>query len=139
MRFKQNLEQVSLFNFFLWIFLAGFAMILSTETVWGAEKLYTARGKRDPFVPLVSAGSKPSATGGLAGVETIEEIVVEGIVFDKNPKNSVVVLNGTVLATGQELGSVKVLKIEAERALISINGIEGYKSLYQEETKKEEE
>ena len=61
--------------------------------------------------------------------------MVEGIVHDTDPKNSIVVVNGTVLKEGQESGPVKVLKIELQRALFSVNGIEGYRSLYEESKK----
>lgn len=136
---KQKLKGISSFQFFLWIFLFGFVIIFPVAESSAAEKFYTARGKRDPFVPLVSAGSKPSVTGGLIGVESLEEIVVEGVVYDKNPANSIVVLNGSVMTSGEEISSVKVLKIDPSGALISVNGIEGYKSLYQEEEAKKAE
>ena len=67
-------------------------------------------------------------------VETIEELSVEGIVYD--PKGSVVIVNGTVLKEGEELGAVKVLKIQENGALFSINGVESFKPLYEDSKKK---
>ena len=82
-------------------------MISVTERAFAEEqKLYNAKGKRDPFVQLVTSGTKVSA-GGLLSVESLEEVTVEGIVVGADPKDS-----------------------------IAVNGIEGYKPLYQEETKK---
>ena len=98
-------------------------------------KLYQARAKRDPFVPLVASGMKPNA-GGLMAVESPEQIQLEGIVTDPDPKKSIVVANGSVLKMNEEVGPVKVLKIEPGGVLFSINGMEAFKPLYQEETKK---
>ena len=98
------------------------------------ENLYTAKGKRDPFVQLVTTGARPSA-GGLLSVESIEEITVEGIVYAGH-KDSIVVANGSVMKEGDEVGNVKVLEIKPDGAVFAVNGVESYKPLYQEETKK---
>ena len=110
-------------------------MILLLSGVSPAEEsLYTAKGKRDPFVQLVTTGAHPSA-GGLLSVESIEEITVEGIVYAGH-KDSIVVANGSVMKEGDEVGNVKVLEIKPEGALLSVNGVEAFRTLYQEEIKK---
>ena len=119
----------------LWLFCFAFGIIMAC-TAQAAEGVYSAKGKRDPFMPLISGSAKISAAAGLIGVETIEEIVVEGLVQDANPKKSVVIANGTVLKEGDEVGSVKLLKIQADGAHFSVNGIEGFRPLYLEESKK---
>ena len=96
------------------------------------EGLYNPRGKRDPFVPLVTTATRVSS--GLVSVENAEELTVEGIVYD--PKGSIVVVNGTVLKEGEELGAVKVLKIKSDGALFSVNGVEAFKPLYEDTKKK---
>lgn len=131
---NQNSRFLSRFQFFLWILGAAFGIISTLTVAQADQKLYNVKGKRDPFVQLVGTGSKAS-TGGLLGVESLEEILVEGIVQDANPKNSILVANGSVMKEGEEVGSVKLLKIEANGGLFSVNGIEGYRALY-EETKK---
>ena len=93
--------------------------------------LYDPHGKRDPFVPLVTLSSKVSS--GLLGVESIDEITVEGIVYD--PKGSIVIVNGSVLKEGEEFGSVKVVAIRPNGAEFSINGAKVFKALYQDEAK----
>ena len=118
-----------------WLFVLTFVIILLSKDAFCEEKLYNAKGKRDPFTPLVASGSK-AAAGGLLGVESIEEVVVEGIVCDPDPKNSVAVVNGSVLKEGDEVGVVKLVKIDPAGASLSVNGIEGYRQLYQEDTKK---
>lgn len=118
---------------FLWIFVSVFVMILGTESLHSAdESLYNPRGKRDPFMPLVSLNSRSS--GGITGVENEGDVVIEGIVYDAK-KGSVVIVNGVVLRSGDEVGSVKVLKIQPEGALFLINGAEVYKAMYKEDSK----
>ena len=95
------------------------------------KSLYTAGGQRDPFVQLLGTGSR-QAPSGLLGVENVEDIRVEGIVVDANPANSIVVVNGTMMRQGEELGQVKVLSIKPDGASFSVNGVEGYRTLYQE-------
>ena len=131
----QKLPGFSRFRFFLWLFLAPFGIILLLSGLCLAEEnLYTAKGKRDPFVQLVTTGARQSA-GGLLSVESIEEITVEGIVYAGH-KDSIVVANGSVMKEGDEVGNVKVLEIKPEGAVFSVNGVESYKPLYQEEIKK---
>ena len=117
---------------FLWIVMLASGMILPNVGAEAAEEgLYNSRGKRDPFVPLVTTATRVSS--GLVSVENIEELNVEGVVYD--PAGSIVVINGTVLKEGEELGVVKVLKIKPDGALFSVNGVETFKPLY-EDTKK---
>ena len=114
------------------LFLSAFGMIFLSPSVYVADdSVYDAHGRRDPFVPLVTASTHISS--GLVSVESPEELNVEGIVYD--PHGSIVVINGTVLKEGEELGAVKVLKIKPDGALFTVNGIEVFKPLY-EETKK---
>ena len=117
---------------FLWILLPAFGMIFLVRNASAEEQaLYDAHGKRDPFAPLVTLTSKQAS--GLLGVETLEEIQVEGVVYD--PKGSVVIINGTILKEGEELGSIKVVKVKTDGALLSVNGIEGFRPLFQDENK----
>ena len=121
--------------FFFWILSLSFGMIRGVDAATsGDETLYNAHGKRDPFVPLITLTTREAA--GLLGVENIDEIIIEGIVYD--PKHgSVVIVNGSVLKEGEGLGNVKVIHIKPEGATLSVNGVEGFKTLYQEEVKKQ--
>lgn len=122
---------------FLWILTISFDMMTPRACLGEEIRLYSPQGKRDPFVALIGAtGAGPRQTpGGLAGVENIEEIRVEGIVIDSNPRMSVVIANGTMLKEGDEVGNVKLIKIQPDVAVFSVNGIEGISPLYQEESK----
>jgi hypothetical protein len=121
---------------FLWILWGSFGMILSCFNAFAADEpaQYDAHGKRDPFVPLVTLTMREAP--GLIGVETADELNVEGIVYD-DKKGSVVVINGSVLREGEELGAVKVLKIKPNGVVVTINGVEAYKEMYQQEQGKE--
>jgi len=72
---------------------------------------YGTRSRRDPFVPLVSEGG--SYTSDAYRISGIGDIRLEGIVWD-DTKASVAIVNGEIVGEGQELGSVKVLKIEKD-------------------------
>ena len=126
-----KLRRISLF---LWILPAAFGMISAVSADAAEENLYSSHGKRDPFFPLVSQARRESA--GLLGVQNVEDLEVQGVVYD--PKNgSVVIVNGSVLREGEEMGSVKILKVTPEGAEFLVNGVEAFKPVYQEETREE--
>ncbi|MBI4352711.1 MAG: hypothetical protein HY593_02175 [Candidatus Omnitrophica bacterium] len=115
-------------GFFLWILLSAFGMISVARVAAVDEiKLYDAKGKRDPFIPLVTPTTK--VTSGLLTIESIDDIVVEGIVYDP-PKGSVVIANGSVMREGEEVGVTKVIGIRPNGAVFSIGGTEAFKPLY---------
>lgn len=117
----------------MWILLAAFGIIMPCQRGFAEEAVsYDSQTKRDPFVPLVSLNTKRSV-GGLLGVESIEDIRVEGIALDADPGASVVVVNGSVLKAGDEVGGVKVISVRADGAEFSVNGIQGFKPLYRDE------
>ncbi len=118
-----------------WILTLAFGIIMS-DAASAAQSLYASKGRRDPFVPLITSSTKVSLTSGLMGVETPDEIVVEGIMQDPDPKKSVVVMNGSVLREGEEVGNVKVLELRADGVVVSVNGEKVFKPLYQEEKKR---
>ncbi len=120
-------------RFFSWQLCALFGMIFFEWTASHASEVkYDARGRRDPFVPLVSANATVSS-GELLSVEKIEDLRVEGVVFDSK-KGSVVILNGQMMKEGQEIGNVKVIKIKPAGVEVSIAGQEGFKPIYDENT-----
>lgn len=123
---------------FLWHLVLAFGMIFSVNAAAEEAKsspdaadLYSAVGKRDPFVPLVTLTSKQVRTG-LLSAQSVDDIAIEGIIVD--PKNgSMVIVNGALLKEGQEEGPIKVIKIDPQGALFSVNGVEGYKSQYSDQ------
>ena len=93
--------------------------------------VYEAQGRRDPFVPLVSLASRDSS--GFLGLDSIEEVKVEGVLYDPK-QGSVVIVNGAILKEGEESGAMKVIKIRPDGAVFLINGVETFKPLYQDES-----
>jgi len=126
--------KLTLFNFFkegatfLWIFFISLVMIMpSYGQDQTANELYDPRGVRNPFIPLLT--SSGHGVSGLLAVESIEDIVIEGIVYDP-PNGSIIVVNGTVMSSGKTVGKVKVLEIEPKGALFSISDVEGFKAMH---------
>ena len=122
------------FQFFFWHLSVCFGMILVVGSVAGADeqKMYDAHGKRDPFVPLVTTTMK-SASSGLLSVENVDDLSIEGVVYDPS-HGSIVIVNGVILKEGEELGPVKVLQIKPEGAKFQVNGMEGFKPIYQDDS-----
>ncbi len=120
--------------FFLWTLFFAFGIIDSESRAFSEEPAYDPHGRRDPLIPLVTLTAKAST--GLAAVESIEDVTIEGVVYD--PKaGSVVVVNGSVMKEGEESGNIKVLQIMSDGAWFSINGVRAYKPMYQGDTLKE--
>lgn len=127
-----------------WILFAAFGMIFqmpawseslsSSQTGTSEEALYSAHGRRDPFIPLISLTSRESS--GLAGVESLDEVIVEGIVYDAKG-GSIVIVNGVILKEGEERNALKVIGIKPSGAVLSVNGMEGFKPLYKEQAGQE--
>lgn len=115
-------------KFFLWILAATFGIITSGPAASASEDGYDAKAKRDPFIPLVTLTSRESS--GLLGVESVDDLRIEGVVMD--PSGSVIVVNGTVMREGDETGPLKVVKIESNGAKVLLNGNESFVPLYKE-------
>jgi len=116
---------------FLWILCTAFVMISLVRNGLAAEEgFYDAKGKRDPFVPLIS--SSAAQRGGLYGADSLDDLLIEGIVYDPK-KGSVVIVNGTLLKEGEEQGNVQVIRIKPDGVIFTVNGIEGFKPMYKEE------
>lgn len=76
---------------------------------------YRNRGKKDPFIPLVSADGKLMVT--YSGVKSVNDIVLEGIIYDPD-RGSIVILNGSILKEDDQMGSIKVKRIEESRVIL---------------------
>ncbi len=119
-------------SIFLWILLVSFSTLISHTVAKGAENtdsskapVYDSKGKRDPFEPLVSEGT-PHSIEGLRGVQTADDLKIEGLVVDR-VHGSYVVVNGVVLAEGKEQDGVKAVRIEETGTLFEIRGKQQFK------------
>ena len=111
---KRKIMTVSIF---LWMNLAIFSIVSSAET-------YDASARRDPFTPLVS--DEKEAVRGLVGVETLDDLTIEGIVFDA-AQGSVAIVNGEIIHEGDVRDNLKVIKIQSNGILFEINEIRQFK------------
>ncbi len=88
------------------------------------EVQYDAKGKRDPFVPLM--GVKPGLVSGLFGVESVDDIRLEGLVFDP-VSGSVAIANGVVLREKEIQEQVEVIEIREDGVMFRIKGEPAFK------------
>jgi len=81
--------------------------------------VYDNKGKRDPFIPLVKGTAKGYT--GLGNVESVDELVLEGILWDKSG-GSIAVLNGVLLKKGDKVNNIQLLEITPKRAFLLVDG-----------------
>jgi len=106
--------------FFIIVFIAVFETAIldaSSEEIF----VYKSSGKRNPFIPLVA--KKEKAMLGLEDVHTIDDIALEGIVWEARG-DSIAILNGVIMKENQRSGNVAVKKIEEKSVRLSINNLE---------------
>lgn len=104
------------------VLIAAIATLLTTGILFAEEGFeYDAKAKRDPFVPLVSG--RGAYVSDAYAIGSIKDIRLEGIVWDE-AKGSVVIINGEIVKEGQEIGVVKVLKIEKDGVVFYVDGEE---------------
>jgi sulfur carrier protein ThiS len=81
---------------------------------------YDSKGKRDPFMPLVGYARQAVS---IEDIISVEDINLEGIAVGRNGK-MVAVINGMILKEGDKIGTLKVKKISAKSATVSMEGRE---------------
>jgi len=104
-------------RFFLFLFL--FFVFYNIAFTQG-EFVYDAKGKRNPFIPLVTPEGrllkldKPQDT-------TRQGLVIEGIIYDKLGR-SFAIVNTAVVGIGDMAGDFQVLKILENKVIFIRNG-----------------
>lgn len=91
-----------------------------TSVFGQGEFVYDAKGKRNPFIPLVTPEGRllkldkqeTTSPGGLA---------IEGIIYDKLGRCFAIV-NATVVGIGDTVGDYQVLKIYENKVIFIKNG-----------------
>ncbi len=108
-------------NYLQLIFIFLCALFFTPSSFAEGEFIYDAKGKRNPFIPLVTSEGrllkldKEESSGG------IKELSIEGIIYDKQGR-SYVLINGTVAGIGDIVGNYQVLKIEENRVIFIKEG-----------------
>jgi hypothetical protein len=112
---------------FLWIILNISSIVFMKYTPAEEETIiYDGKGKRDPLMPLIKQRTTTEVSG-LEGVESIDQVGLEGVVYDPSGV-SMVIINGVVLREGEKEHAVEVIKIRENGALFRINEEESFKA-----------
>jgi len=82
---------------------------------------YEAKGRRDPFVPLV--GKEISSVASLMTISSIEDLKLEGIATGAKGKN-VAIMNGEMVKERDRFGELVIKKITKKSVTVSITGAE---------------
>jgi hypothetical protein len=110
-----------------------FCFIIFTAVFAQGEFVYQDRGKRNPFIRLVTPEGRllkldkldTAAPGGLT---------IEGIIYDKAGR-SFAIVNAEVVGIGDSVGNYQVLKIFENKVVFIKDGIPLEVELTKEETK----
>ena len=98
------------------VFLASYAGTDGKEERF----IYDSKGKRDPFTPLITGTG--SGYTGLSDVETLNDLMLEGILWD-GEGSSIAVLNGAIVKEGDVINNILVSEILPGRVLLEIEGV----------------
>lgn len=82
---------------------------------------YDAQGRRNPFIPLVTAD------GRLLQLDVEEakgDIAIEGIIYDEQGGVSYAIVNGSVVKAGDFVNDAQVLRIEKDKVVLIKEGKE---------------
>jgi len=111
------------------LFFCALCLAFSTCCFAQEQFVYDSKGKRDPFIPLVTPDGrllKLEQEEGVAG------LLLEGIIYDKNG-TSCAIVNSEIVRIGDKVGEFQVLKIEEKRVIFIKEG-----QIIEVELKKEE-
>ena len=107
---------------FVSLLVAVVCIFVSSASADGKEggSIYDSKGRRDPFTPLIT-GSGRGYTG-LRDVETLDDIILEGILWD-GEGNSIAVLNGEIIKEDDVISNIGILEILPGSVLLEIDGV----------------
>jgi len=75
------------------------------------QSTYNAKGKRDPFIPLVTPDGRLLK---LEDEKSASQLLLNGIIYDKHGL-SYAIVNGEVVKVSDRIGEYQVLKIEKNK------------------------
>jgi hypothetical protein len=107
-----------------------FFFAIACSRIWGAGTQYGERGKRDPFVPIVTGEKNPITN--LEDIDSIDDVKLEGIVT--GPKGDrMAVLNGELVKEKAVVGCLEIKDIGKKSVKLAIGGSEYDVDLRKEE------
>lgn len=108
--YLNNFVLVTLFLFF----------ILGTVSFAQVEFTYDPKGKRNPFIPLVTPEGRLLKLDKQQDT-TSQGLAIEGIIYDKLGR-SFAIVNASVVGIGDMVGDFQVLKILERKVIFIRNG-----------------
>jgi len=98
---------------------------------------YQSKGKRDPFVPLITLdGQRVHPPGFDEEVDAgITDLILQGIVFDTRA-DSYAIINGRIVRSNEEVEGMRVVRIEPTTVTILVGGERHQLSLSQPKQEK---
>jgi hypothetical protein len=118
---SQRVSSLSFFICRVWLVVCGIILASAFLSFSFAEEqfIYNAKGKRDPFIPLVTPD------GRLLNLDKEEEatkgLLLEGIMYDKYGI-SYAIVNGRVVKVGDEVIGYQILRIEKNKVIFIKEG-----------------
>ena len=109
--------KIKKFKFYISVLTTIFVLLSGSADA--EEFRYEAKGKRDPFIPLV--GPDRVAIAGLEDIVSIDDVNLEGIAVGAQG-NTVVMINGHMLKEGDKVGSLEVKKITKSVVTLAVGG-----------------
>ena len=85
------------------------------------EFVYESKGKRNPFIPLVTAEGRLLKLDKLEAT-SVEGLGIEGIIYDKFGR-SFAIVNGDVFGVGDVVGDYQILRIEERKVIFIKDGV----------------
>lgn len=113
-KFKYQISSAKAGGLSFCILLFGFWIYSSAQE----QFVYDAKGKRNPFIPLITSGGRLLK---LEQENSPEGLLLEGIIYDKQAR-SYALVNGAVVGIGDAVGDYTVLKIEEDRVVFIKDG-----------------
>ncbi|HNX91151.1 MAG TPA: hypothetical protein PKY78_07135 [Candidatus Omnitrophota bacterium] len=111
-----------------WCMCGVFLVIFFAAAIADAA-VYNSQGKRDPLVPLVGAAAQ-GVIEGLAGVNSIENVKLQGIVTGATGEKAAVI-NGEIMYEGGRMGNLSVESIGENEVVVKFNDTKHTLKLYQ--------
>jgi len=103
------------------IFIFLCVLFFTSPCLAEGDFVYDAKGKRNPFIPLVTSEGRLLKLDKEESTSGIKELSIEGIIYDKQGR-SFVLINGTVAGIGDIVGDYQVLKIEENKVIFIKEG-----------------
>ena len=104
-------------RFFIFLFIL---LACCTVTFAQGEFTYDAKGKRNPFIPLVTPEGRLLKLDKQEA-SSVEGLAIEGIIYDKFGR-SFAIVNSLVVGIGDRVGDFQVLKIFENKVIFIKDG-----------------